>query len=162
MANETISQYELKRLFHYNPATGELTRKSTNRLVGSPDKEGYLRIIFKKREYRVHRLAFLYMKGAFPPDEVDHINHIRSDNRWSNLRHATRKENCRNLSRSSLNTSGISGVHWYTSKQIWIARIKVNYERIYLGCSKSLLDAAALRKSAEIKYGFHPNHGRSI
>jgi hypothetical protein len=46
--------------------------------------------------YQAHRLAFLYQEGKFPLEEVDHINHKKDDNRWSNIRHATRVENSKN------------------------------------------------------------------
>lgn len=71
--------------------------------------------------YKAHRLAFLYMEGSFPRSDVDHINREPSDNRWANLRRATRSENNRNTRLYRNNTSGMRGVSWDKSKQKWVA-----------------------------------------
>ena len=108
--------------------------------------------------YFTHRLAFLYMTGSIPK-EVDHINHVKPDNRWKNLRAANRIINGRNRSMHCDNTSGVTGVYWHKKKGKWQAGIRVNDKRIYLGVFKHLEDATAARKTAEARYGFHPNHG---
>lgn len=165
-----ITQKELKKLFYYDPDTGEFIRlttiKSNNNtaykgcIAGYRHKQGYMLIKINSKQYKAHRLAFLYMTGSIP-DQVDHINHIRDDNRWINLRSANASINAKNASRRRDNNSGISGVNEnrYGS---WVARINVNCEEIYLGTFKNFLDAVSARKSAEMKYGFHPNHGASI
>jgi hypothetical protein len=81
-------------------------------VAGCLQHNGYRHIGVLGKVYSAHRLAFLYMTGKFPLDEVDHKNHERSDNRWSNLREVTRLENSRNRSMHLNNKSGFSGVCW--------------------------------------------------
>ena len=56
--------------------------------------------------------------------------------------------------------SGVTGVHFSKSRNKFIAQIKVNRQVHYLGCYNTLEEAAAAaRREAELKYGFHSNHG---
>lgn len=73
--------------------------------------------------YLAHRLAFLYMTGAWPDCDVDHINLDRADNRWGNLRQATRSQNMANGKLRSSNTSGFKGVTWVSRLSKWRAEI---------------------------------------
>jgi hypothetical protein len=57
---------------------------------------GYITIGFKYKHYLAHRLAFLYMTGQWPKEQLDHINGIRDDNKWANLREATPGQNSTN------------------------------------------------------------------
>lgn len=91
--------------------------------------------------------------------EVDHINHVRNDNRLCNLRFVTRSENLKNQSISSKNTSGVTGVYFSKAKKKYIAQIKVNREVIYLGIFDTLEGAAEARRQADRKYKFNNNHG---
>lgn len=163
-----ISQSELKELLHYDPDTGFFTwKKSTNQSikVGAPAKsinnKGYIVIGVGHKLYLAHRLAWLYVHGVFP-EFIDHINHIRNDNRLCNLRKATRKENGRNQSIHKHNTSGANGVSWIKKEGVWRARITVNGRSIFLGRFSEKGDAIFARKQANIKYGFHENHGANI
>jgi hypothetical protein len=76
------------------------------------------------------------------------------------LRDVSNQENQRNKSRQSRNTSGVTGVHWHKRDKKWIARIKVDKKDLYIGMFDTFEEAVAARKEAEIKYGFHENHGR--
>jgi len=163
---ETLTQQRLKELFHYNPETGLFLRLKT---VASRAKkgdiagclrvqDGYLQIYIDYNSFLAHRLAFFYMLGFFP-QEIDHINHIRNDNRWGNLRSANSTINGRNSSISKKNSSGVTGVNWDKTLNKWRARIKVDYKDKHLGFFDKLEDAIACRKSANKLYGFHENHG---
>ena len=92
----------------------------------------------------------------FTPDylhtEVDHKNNQRNDNRKSNLRITTRKNNQRNRSMTNRNTSGVIGVYFHKLAQKWCARIRVDGKEIYLGLYDNLEDATKVRKEAEQKY----------
>ena len=88
-----------------------------------------------------------------------HINHIRDDNRLSNLRFVTKSDNNRNKSRSSNNTSGVTGVRYRKDKRKYVAQIKVDGLIIQLGSFVTLEEAAKVRKAAEIKYKFNVGHG---
>ena len=100
------------------------------------------------------------MTGDFPPETIDHINRVRDDNRWRNLRPVSQKENSRNQKIYSTNTSGISGVTWRKQDKVWRSTIGVANKVSHLGSFNNLFEACCVRKAAELKYGFHQNHGR--
>ena len=174
-----LTQKLLKEFLHYNPETGVFTWLQKSRAhfrsdgnwkawnsrrvgteAGSVENTGYIRIgIFDKR-YQAHRLAFLWVSGELPCEEVDHINGVRNDNRWANLRTVSRLENCKNRALSNNNKSGISGVGWYAPYHKWFAKIGVNGKERHLGYFDSKKEAAAKRKEAEVALGYHSNSGR--
>jgi hypothetical protein len=99
-----LTQEIANQILAYDPESGEFRYKvSTNgrnkqgAIAGSPTL-GYLSIMFKGRNYRLHRVVFLLEDGVFPKDQVDHINGVRDDNRRSNLRKATNQQNSWNKS----------------------------------------------------------------
>jgi len=116
---------------------------------------GYLYGSIFESNYSAHRIAW-YISTGEVPDEVDHINGIRTDNRLSNLRNVTRNENCKNAKKSRRNSSGQIGVRWDAINKRWEARIST----YHLGRFKTFEEALAARKAAEIILNFHPNHGR--
>ena len=166
-----ITQEELKAMLHYDPETGLFTRlvkMSQNTKIGDiagclhhkkHSGKKYLLFSIKGKLYRCHRLAFLYMTGSFPEDQVDHINWNGTDNRWCNLREVISKDNQKNLRKPIHNTSGVVGISWHKKLNKWNARIQVMRKNISLGCYVDFNDAVTARKNAEIKYGFHVNHG---
>jgi hypothetical protein len=162
-----ITQEELKSQLHYDPENGHFTWLLNKGFVHKGDRagwtteKGYIKITVLGSQYFAHRLAFLYMEGAFPPHQVDHIYHNRSHNVWKNLRHATGTMNQRNSSGRKNNTSGYCGVHFHRDTKKWEARIKLQGKYQYLGSYKNVEDAARARKEAEIKFGFHPHHGNT-
>ncbi len=165
MSHIIVTQKVLKEYLKYDPLTGVFVwrvsrgaKKKTGDEAGYVQPTGYKCIGLLGKRYLAHRLAFLYMEGVFPKDEVDHLDHNRADNRWANLRHADRATNARNRSLSKNNTSRTTGVYWYKRK--WVAYIKVNGKRYHLGRSFDYQEAVARRKAAERKYGFHENHGK--
>jgi hypothetical protein len=166
---DKITQERLKELFHYDSDTGIFTRiKSNNNkakvgdIVSCRERYGYIVVRIDRVLYRAHRLAWLYMTGNFPEKHIDHINHVRDDNRWSNLREATYEINNKNVSMLKNNTSGICGVGWDSSRRKWKAQIGVNGGTVNLGHHADINAAILTRKAAEFAYGFHPNHGRNL
>ena len=154
-----LTAEKLRELLHYDPATGIFTWKvSTARRVkvgdiaGYSNGNGYLQISVQSRLYLAHRLAWLYMYGTWPTDQLDHINRNRSDNQISNLREVTNKQNGQNQSKPSNNTSGYTGVSWYKRTYKWVAQIMHNQKRIHLGYFTDREDAIAARKAAEKLY----------
>lgn len=130
----------VRELLQYNPETGVFTWKaaSSNRVhvgdeAGSFDKDGYRAIRLDGRLHFSHRLAWLWAHGVHPSKELDHINRVRSDNRLSNLREATRSENVQNRLMQRNNTSGFSGVSWSKDAKRWCAKIKLNRKNMHLG-----------------------------
>lgn len=134
-----LTQSRLKELLAYDPATGVFTWRisghgvSVGKIAGCLAATGYRRIRIDSRNYQSHRLAWLYMTGDWPAAEIDHINGVRDDNRLTNLREATRKENSQNLGISPKNTSGFPGVHWNKQRRKWQAIIGKNGMRKHLG-----------------------------
>jgi hypothetical protein len=129
--------------------------------AGSLDKSsGYVRIIISGRKYRAHRLAWLIVYGSFPPEQIDHINGIKHDNRIINLRAVTNAENSRNKSLCISNKSGHTGICYNKKTNKWKAAIGSNYKNVYLGSFENKEDAIEARRIAEINYNYHPNHGR--
>lgn len=164
MTSQILTQERLKELFSYDPGSGDFTRiMVTNRWkkgskAGGLGGRGYISIEISGKTYKAHRLAWLYMTGNWP-DEIDHINHNKADNRIINLRSATRSENCKNRTINKNNKCGVMGVDWRESANKWRSRINVNGKDVFLGYFDKMSDAVIARKEAEKKYRFHVNHG---
>lgn len=157
---------ELKDVFSYNPLTGDLTRLISaggvyvGDVVGCKRPNGYLMVSINGKQRRAHRVAWELYYGKEPIGDIDHINHIRDDNRIINLRVVTKAENNKNMKMNSNNKTGISGVSWESDRGKWLSYIGANKKRhVKLGRFDNLLDACCSRKSAEIDYGYHTNHG---
>lgn len=165
-----ITQSELKELFYYDPETGMVTRKiKTSRrtkmggIVGSLFTSGagkkYLRTQIGEKQYRLHRLIWLYVTGEFPPYEIDHVDGCGVNNKWSNLRSVTGQINKQNMRKYITNSSGVSGIEWHKSHARWRVRIGLGEHRKHVGYYDNLFDAACARKSAERLHNYHINHG---
>jgi hypothetical protein len=106
------------------------------------------------------------MNGSFPDGEVDHENQYRDDNRWSNIRQiVTHNENSKNKSISKRNSSGFNGVTWDGDRKKWRAHIgiKINgiNKNLNLGRYRTFFAACYARHQANMKHGFHKNHGKA-
>lgn len=161
-----LSQNELKQLLHYDPESGIFTWLMSNKknaysgkTAGTISISGYLVINIGNVQYFLHRLAILYVHGVGGSDQVDHINHVKTDNRIVNLRQVTRSENQRNLSLSKRNTTGEVGVYLDKKKLRYYSQIYACGKTIHLGYFSEKADAIKARKEANIKYSFHENHG---
>jgi HNH endonuclease/AP2 domain len=111
-------------------------RVNIGALAGVLNSRGYRVIKIGWRMYGAHRLAFLWMEGRWPMEEIDHANGDKTDNRWSNLREATQSQNTTNARTSIRNTSGYKGVSMDRSKprqKKWRATIEVDGRTISLG-----------------------------
>ena len=156
-----INQEYFRQFLEYSPDTGIFLwiKKGCyfNKPAGCLCKDGYVNIRLNKKRYSAHRLAWFLSYGDWPKDQIDHINHIRTDNRLINLREVDYVGNGRNRSLRKDNTSGTTGVRF--AKERWHVKIKVHGKYIHLGCFVNLDEAIKARKEAEKKYDFHPNHG---
>ena len=160
MDYETVSA-----LLRYEPDTGKLYWKVSrgNVLAGTEAgvkrKRGYRKVKIMGKLYMSHRLVWLFHNGDWPTHDLDHINHIRDDNRIKNLREAPDSVNQRNASLRHDNSSGLAGVHWREEHQRWLVQITLSGKRTHLGSFVNIFDAACAKKSAENRHGFHENHG---
>lgn len=178
----TITADLIRELIDYDPDAGTFTWRERSRrffkndqqyktwnslfcgkAAGSVNKhKGYLMITLFYRHYASHRLAWLYVTGEWPSNVIDHIDHDRLNNRFSNLRDIDRTQNSQNMSRQSKRSNQTMGVLWRKNRQVWIAKIVVQKKEIYLGTFKTQEEAAAVRREANERYGFHTNHGEMI
>ena len=154
-----ITQEELKKLFNYNPETGLFTRlKSKHRpdrigeIAGTTNSKGYIKLKINGNVYSAHRLAWLYMYGKLPENEIDHTNRIKDDNRICNLRDVTSRGNNFNKGTERRNISGVTGVTYYKRDGTWLACIRYAGEYKHLGYFDDMEDAIKARKNAEQQY----------
>ncbi len=128
--------------------------------AGSFDAHGYGQVSIDGKIYKEHRLVWFYIHGEWPSVQIDHINHERRDNRIENLRLANNAENHRNRPMQRNNTTGHVGVSY--DRGAYVAKITVNGEQKHLGRFKTIESAVVAREEANIKYGFHDNHGVGV
>lgn len=161
-----LTAERLRQVLSYDPSTGLFTwlvtlsnRSPKGKVAGAPDKRhGYVCIRIDGALYFAHRLAFLYVNGEFPPEQVDHIDCNPSNNKFSNLRAASLQENCRNVSVSTANTSGFKGAHWDKQCGKWRASISNKNRTVNLGTFPDPVSAYAAYCKASDKY--HGEFGR--
>lgn len=153
-----ITQKRLKYLIHYNPDTGLFSWKEGrhNQVkkgleAGFTHCRGYVHICVCGKQYKAHRLAFLYMEGFFPEFQVDHKNGVRDDNRWKNLRHVSQSCNRQNQKTNSRNKSGFAGVSRYKETNRWLSQAGINRNKVYLGIHNTALEAALARLTWEVQ-----------
>ena len=151
-----LDQATLKQELHYCPDTGAFTRKRTGGGVragapaGGRDAHGHMTVSVFGKRYRAARLAFLYITGAWPQEDVDHINGDRADDRWSNLRAATRVQNLANTRARS----GMKGACWVSSKNRWKAQIRAGGKNRHIGYFDTEAEAnAAYAAAAQEAHG---------
>ena len=138
MRQETLTQARLKELVHYDPETGVFTSRvfrggnPAGKVLGSLSSRGYMRFNIEYRYYSAHRLAWFYVHGEWP-EEVDHKNGVKHDNRIANLRPATSLLNKQNKRRAQ-GANPLLGASWNKRKQKWKAAIRIgDNRRLFLG-----------------------------
>lgn len=154
-----LTQARLHELLHYDPDTGIFTRRVSRpgpngrvgAVAGCDNGQGYIRIYVDGAPHKAHRLAWLYVHGVWPAEDMDHKNLNRADNRLANLREATRAENANNRRAFKNNVVGVKGVSPFRGK--WKAQIQVNGKKLGLGYFDSIdAAAAAYRKAALVHH----------
>ncbi|MFG1260057.1 HNH endonuclease signature motif containing protein [Xanthobacter flavus] len=153
---DQISHDRVLHLLAYDQKSGEfiwlLKRgcRAAGQRAGTRRSNGYIYIHIDGYWYSAHRLAWFYVNGEWPPDQIDHISGIRDDNRIANLRPATNRENHQNIGLKRVNRSGAQGVSWDSSRMKWLARMRINGVCTNLGrfesieaASKAYMDAKA-------------------
>ena len=153
----------------YEPETGLLywlphqgAKRFQNRTGVAGTAEGrYVKVHLDGEMFYGHHAAWALAKGAWPKQQLDHEDGDGRNNRMGNLREATQLENARNMRRTRLNTSGVSGVTRDAARGKWHVHIRDGEKNTGLGRFDSFDDAVAARKAAEQRLGYHPNHGRA-
>jgi hypothetical protein len=155
----------LRTLITYDKRTGIVRWKHNKKIVGKPDKRGYMRIMIDRRLYLLHRVIFKLVTGKEPP-EIDHRGCDPSDNRWVTIRAATRTKNGRNIRTHTDNRTGFKGVNQYVAKSgkgfktYYQARICVNKKQMNIGNFKTAKEAhAAYCAAADLHFGKFARHG---
>jgi hypothetical protein len=140
MEKTELTQERLKELLSYDPETGVFrwlvkpsAQVGAGDVAGSTRLNGYRCIKIDRHGYQAHRLAWLYVYGIWPTDQLDHKFGVRADNRIAELREATRVENGRNRKMHRNNSSGFRGVSWNKFKRKWCAQIRLPGRIIYRG-----------------------------
>jgi len=161
-----LTAKRLREVLHYDPETGVFTwavtlsqRAIAGSVAGSVHASGYRYIGIDGQRYPAQRLAWLYMTGEWPSDLVDHENLTPGDDRWSNLREATRAQNAWNAPCHRDNTTGFKGVYWHKAAGKWMAQIKANGRLVYLGLFTDINAAAAAYAGAA--HRFHGEFARA-
>lgn len=156
-----ISQEELRRLFDYNPETGVLSRLvktgrncSLGPVSSTPNNNGYILVRVGGRKHSAHRIIWAWMTGVRPDIDIDHRDLNKANNKWSNLRLATRSQNQANCNLPANNTSGKKGVSYCSKRMKFQAQIRVDDRLIFLGRFGKLEHAAAAYdKAAKQHFG---------
>lgn len=147
----SITHTELLSLVSYDPLTGVFIRRNTGKITGYKNKDGYLQIRLNNKLYYAHRLAWFYIHGVWATF-VDHRENPRSNNKITNLRDSTRRQNNRNSKPKCTNTSGFKGVSLHKALGKWEAGITVDLQKIVLGYFTDPLDAARAYDIGALKY----------
>jgi hypothetical protein len=124
-----ISQEELQAVLHYDPETGVFTRIGQRHLLGQvagglDESTGYITISVRNRKYYAHRLAVLYMTSVWPKSHTDHINGIKTDNRFVNLEPGTARSNAANQKKHR--GGHLAGTSYRARARDWRASLQLN------------------------------------
>jgi hypothetical protein len=153
-----LTVQRLRELLAYDPETGVFTwlvtkssRAVKGSVAGSINGEGYRQIQLDGAMYAAHHLAWFYVKGGWPTEQIDHRNCTRDDNRFTNLREASGNQNKRNTRISRNNTSGFKGVYFDKRSNRWRAYIHHERRQRYLGTFDTATEAHAAYYKAAVE-----------
>lgn len=166
MVKRAVNIDYLRQRLTYNPHTGIfiwLHKPETNvnnrcwnsrcagKIAGNTMGTGYQCIGIDNVQYLAHRLAWAYVTGQWPDKHVDHINRIRTDNRFENLRLVSRANNSLNTTSLWGNKSGFRGVSFHKLCGLFQARISHNRKQYTLGYFKTAEEASEAYEAAKKK-----------
>ncbi len=158
-----LTAERLHEVLNYNPETGLFTwrvcmgnRAMAGAVAGTPHANGCIHITVDRQIYKAHRLAWFYMTGEWPTAEVDHRDMNGSNNRWLNLRMATKSQNMANRGTQTNTSSGLKGAYRYKAGERygkpWQAGIQVDGKKLHLGHFATAEEAHAAYCVAAKKY----------
>lgn len=174
-----VSQERLHAIFHLDNSTGLLFWKErgpetmpddrarisfnnqhAGHVAGSVKSRGWMEVSIDDKSYRVHHVVFAIANGYWPQKPIDHINHVRSDNRPENLREASYSENNKNRGPDKRNRTGACGVFPVPSGRF--RAFLGTGEGRNLGTFDTVEDAVIARETEMRRRGYHPNHGKVV
>lgn len=160
---------DFSEIFNLDYSTGKLYWKKSRgtakagKEAGCVNKiSGYIDIMLCGKTMKAHRIVWLLCNPGMDiraDEEIDHIDHNKSNNKPSNLRKVLRQVNMKNLPRKTTNKSGVCGVHWDVRCGKWRAQIRIGGKNKHLGLFVSIDEAITAREAAKSLYGYHKNHG---
>ena len=145
-----LKHSDVLELMAYDPEVGIFTWKKQRRgvITGKPlgccNGNGYLRITVLGQVVYAHRLAWFYVYGKWPQNQIDHINGSKNDNRIANLRDVTNAQNAQNKPFAR-------GVSWHKKSNKWQAHFCFHKTNRYLGLFDKYEDAATAYIAAKEK-----------
>lgn len=160
MADPILTAAELRNMFDYDPDSGILRWRvrpsqavKAGSIAGSVESNGYVRIRILGKKVLAHRIAWAIYYGEFPNQgvDIDHVDGDKSNNRISNLRLATRSQNCANRPAPRVNTSGFKGVYLNSRNGKYHAQIGVDGTRHHLGFFDTKEEAGAAFRAAALR-----------
>jgi hypothetical protein len=148
-ASMNLTASRVRELLNYDPETGVMTwvvtpgrRTKAGRVAGSLKSDGYVKIGVLGKRYPAHRLAWLYMTGEWPKNQIDHMDGKGANNAWNNLRDVPQKVNSQNLRRCKItNSTGLLGVS--RTKWGFVAEIQLDGKKHHIGVFETPVDAHA-------------------
>lgn len=155
----SLNHYTLQLFLDYDPETGIFKWKinasrnaKEGSIAGCVNHKGYLQIRINGYTYRAHRLAWFYVYKEWPPEQIDHKDRDKLNNRVNNLRISNSSLNAYNTDPRRGNTSGVKGVYFCSNTRKWKSWIWVKGKMMHLGCFSNREEAVKVRKEAETKY----------
>ena len=152
-----LTQQRLHELFRYDQNAGQFVRRvgikgsAAGTMAGTVNFHGRHVMRVDGRDYQAHRLAWLYVHGLWPDDEIDHINGDPLDNRMANLREATSSQNKMNRRGARRdNKGGVRGVERLPSG-MYRARYRLNGKSVHVGVYPTLDEAGEAATEARLR-----------
>lgn len=154
-----ITPSDVRKLFDYDPLTGGLSWKPrtpdmfsngkygadrvcaawnarhAGRVPGTANTNGHIQILVHKRLRLAHQLIWAMVTDEWPSMDIDHIDCERSNNKWNNLRLATKVENTANRKATVRNKSGLKCVSFDKKSGRWRTDFTHNGRRRFMGYS---------------------------
>lgn len=151
----------LKEILHYDPDSGVFIWKTrrggtatAGSIAGALRPDGYIGISIDNRVYLAHVLAFFYMEGFWAEGQIDHIDRIRNNNRYNNLREASNICQMRNCKVRVDNSSGVKGVSQLANGK-WHTKMSISGKIYHIGNHEDFDEVVCLRLAAEQCVGWH-------
>lgn len=158
-----MNQEDLKSVLHYDPITGLFRWRFAKAYNTKPwsvaggittTTKGYMQIVVNRKAHMAHRLAWLYVHGEWPMQQIDHINGCKTDNKIDNLRDVSQSENM--LNQSKPRNGKLLGVSWIKTRKKWSARLQINKKINLLGYFDDANSAHQAYLAAKKNFGVTP------